>query len=336
MTIYDISQRAGVSIATVSRVINGSARVSPATRERVMRVIEESGYSPNVFARGLGLNSMKTIGVLCADCSDPYLAEATYALEQELSTNGYDMLLCCTGYELESKRKYLDVLLAKRVDAVILLGSHYIEQDDSNNDYIRVAAERVPIMMINGVIDAANVYCTMCDDRNAMSDVTEQLLRSGITDILYLYDAESYSGLAKRAGFCSAFEKVGRQVEPWQLCRYESRSHTVADIADLLFSVSESGVGFSAVVAADDRLAIGALKYAYRRGLSVPEQFCVIGYNNLDLATYCQPELTSVDNKLKPICEQCVASLMSLLNGKEVPNKTFFSHEIVKRDTTRF
>ena len=107
MNIYDISQLAGVSIATVSRVINGSDRVSARTRQKVLRVIEENGYTPNAFARGLGLNTMHSVGLLCADSSDPYLAQAVYNLEQELRLNGYDCLLCCTGYARETKEKYL-------------------------------------------------------------------------------------------------------------------------------------------------------------------------------------------------------------------------------------
>ena len=99
MNIYDVSRQAGVSIATVSRVLNGNAKVSEATRQKVLKVMEEMGYTPNVFARGLGLNTMQTVGIMCADSSDSYLATAIYYLEQELRNYDYDVLLCCTGYE---------------------------------------------------------------------------------------------------------------------------------------------------------------------------------------------------------------------------------------------
>ena len=142
MNIYDISQLAGVSIATVSRVINGSDRVSARTRQKVLRVIEENGYTPNAFARGLGLNTMHTVGLLCADSSDPYLAQAVYNLEQELRLNGYDCLLCCTGYARETKEKYLDLLLSKRVDGLIFVGSQFTESAPEDNEYIRRAARQ--------------------------------------------------------------------------------------------------------------------------------------------------------------------------------------------------
>ncbi len=97
MTIYDISKKSGVSIATVSRVINGKKGVSDATRRRVLSVMNEKGYTPNAFARGLGLRSIKTVGVMCMDVADIYLAAAVSSIERELRRRGYDSLLCCTG-----------------------------------------------------------------------------------------------------------------------------------------------------------------------------------------------------------------------------------------------
>ena len=110
MTIYDISEKAGVSIATVSRVLNGSNNVSEKTKKKVLNQYE---YTPNAFARGLGLNTMKTIGIMCADSSDPYLAKAIYYIEQKLRANGYDSILCCTGYDLDTKASSMNLLIKK-------------------------------------------------------------------------------------------------------------------------------------------------------------------------------------------------------------------------------
>lgn len=117
MNIYDISKKAGVSIATVSRVMNGSDKVSEKTRQKILDIMKETGYTPNAFARGLTFNTMKTIGLLCADCSDHFLATAISYLEKGFRANGYDCILCCTGYELKTKQSYLKLLLSKKVDA---------------------------------------------------------------------------------------------------------------------------------------------------------------------------------------------------------------------------
>ena len=108
MNIYDISEKAGVSIATVSRVLNHNSHVSPKTREKVLKVMRENGYVPNAFARGLGLNTMKTIGLLCPNAADPYLAQALAYLERAFSESGYNCLLACTGRELEAREKSVE------------------------------------------------------------------------------------------------------------------------------------------------------------------------------------------------------------------------------------
>jgi len=161
MTIYDISEKAGVSIATVSRVLNGSNNVSEKTKRKVLDVINQYEYTPNAFARGLGLNTMKTIGILCADSSDLYIAKAIYYVEQLLRSNGYDSILCCSGYDLENKKKSMNLLITKKVDGIILIGSTYILDKDDDNKYINDAAAQVPVMLLNAALDApmCTVFC---------------------------------------------------------------------------------------------------------------------------------------------------------------------------------
>ena len=172
MNIYDISQKAGVSIATVSRVLNGSEKVSEKTRKKVLAVMEENSYTPNAFARSLGLNSMHTVGILCSDSSDVYQAQAIYYLERELRKNSYASMLCCTGYELLEKQSYLNLLLSRNVDAVLLIGSHFIENSPEENRYILEAASKIPVFILNGELKGDNIYSILCDDYMALKDMT--------------------------------------------------------------------------------------------------------------------------------------------------------------------
>ena len=335
MNIYDVSKKAGVSIATVSRVINGNSYVSEKTKQKVLKVIEEYQYTPNAFARGLGLNSMHTVGIMCADSSDPYLASAIYYLEQALRQHGYDSLLCCTGYELSEKQKYLDLLLSKRTDAIILVGSNFVEADNTKNDYIRDAALQVPIMILNAALDGSNIYCTLCDDYHAVYDATNALIKNGLKNILYLYNSESYSSNKKMSGYLAAMDLLySDPTKKQELVHYINGD--LLEVKSYLTSLRKTGFNPDAIVASDDFLAIGALKYAKEHHINVPEELSIIGYNNSIVSLCCEPELTSIDNKLEALCANCVTSLMGVFNNQDVPLKTVYQAEIKKRGTTRF
>lgn len=336
MTIYDISKMAGVSIATVSRVLNGNTNVTPKTKKKVLDIIEQSGYTPNAFARGLGLNSMNTIGILCADSSDLYLAKAIYYIERNLRAGGYNSILCCTGYDLENKKDSLNLIISQKVDSVIMVGSSFIESEDFNNQYIRDAAQQVPIMLLNADFDCPNVYCTLCDDFRAMQEVALNLIDYGIKDILYLYNSKSYSGMRKLAGCQSAYLMRDLPLDKKYQQFYSGARDDIDGVCQFLNHLREKGLSFHAVIASEDILATAAMKYGRMNNLNIPQDLSIIGYNNSLLTICCEPELTSVDNRLESLCQQLVKTLIDTLNGNEMPQKTIFSGELMKRGTTAF
>lgn len=334
MTIYDISEKAGVSIATVSRVLNGSANVSEKTRQKVLDIIDRYGYTPNAFARGLGLNTMKTIGIMCADSSDLYLAKAIYYIEQKLRANDYNSILCCSGYELEGKQNSMNLLINQKVDGIVLVGSNYIYEQDADNRYIHDAALSVPVMLLNAALDAPNVYSVVSDDFTSMYEATNRMIASGVKDILYFYNSVSYSGKKKLSGYLTAMEE--QHLKPMQ--EFYRGSHE--DIPAMAGHLKKLDAGnpdscFHGVIAADDTLALAAVKYARETGRAIPGDLSVIGYNNSLLANCCEPELTSIDNKLETLCQHLIATLMGVLAGSEMPKKTVFSGELVTRGTTQ-
>lgn len=333
MNIYDVSEKAGVSIATVSRVLNGSPNVSDKTRKRVMKVMEELGYTPNIFARGLGLNTMKTIGIMCSDSSDPYLANAIYYLEQALRSHGYDAILCCTGYQLETKRSYFSLLSSKRVDAIILAGSKFVEMKPKENQYILDGARELPVMLVNGHLDGGNIFSTVCDDRSATREAAGLLIGQGRKRILYLYSSHSYSGMNKRRGIEDAFSQAGLPMPP-EYIRQCPKDLSVAQ--ELLAGLDASGLAFDAVMTSDDSLAVGAVKYAHAAGRHVPEDLSIIGYNNSILSRCTDPEITSIDTKVEALCNTTVTTLMGVFNGSNVPSKTIIAADLIKRATTNF
>ena len=331
MNIYDISEKAGVSIATVSRVLNGNSKVSQKTREKILEVMKETGYQPNVFARGLGLNTMNTIGVLCADSSDIVLSSAVYHTEQELHNYRYNALLCCTGYDYTEKEKYIQLLLSKRVDAVILVGSNFVAEEPEKNEYIIEAAKEVPVMIVNGYLDAPNVYCTVCDDRSIMQKVAGIFLKD-TEKILFMYRSLSYSSGQKLCGVQDAFETAGRE---WSEQKHMLYPGTIDEVRCRLKERWDAGERWDVIMTADDELAVAAYKFAIREGISVPEELQIAGYNNSKISICCDPEITSVDNHLDDSSRQAVRLLMQILKGEEVPKQTVISGDIIVRGTTK-
>lgn len=334
MNIYDIAKIAGVSIATVSRVVNGSDKVTEKTRQKVMSVIEEMDYTPNVFARGLGIDSMKTIGILCPNIADVFMATAISILEKNLYHYGYDCILGCSGYEKEEREQHIKLLLTKRIDALILVGSTYAGRSDKKEetDYLRETAAKIPVFLINGFVDGPNIYCSYCDDFQATYEVTSSYIREGRKRILFLSDSHSYSAKKKLAGYEAALKGAGYPIcEELKVYTYNN-IHLVRDML-----LAKKKLEFDSVLATEDGLAIGALKYAMARGLSVPEELSVTGYNNSQLSVGCEPELTSVENYLEQMCTDTIECMLKVLQGdQEVERKNEVRCKIIKRGTTRF
>lgn len=332
MNIYDVSKKADVSIATVSRVLNGNPNVSSKTRARVLSVMEELGYEPNVFARGLGLGTIRSVGIMCSDSSDPYLANAIYYLERELRANGYDSLLCCTGNSLETKRQYFQLLRSKKVDAIILVGSKFIEMNEEDNAYIIKASRSLPIMLVNGYLKGSNIYCTLCDDRTATAQAALSLLNSGCQDILYLYSSHSFSGLNKQKGYKDALAAHKIPIRESYIHKCEK---DVLSAQKLITRLAGEGLSFDAILTSDDTLAVGAVKYAHAAGIRIPEDLSIIGYNNSNYAVCTDPELTSIDSRVEPLCISTIHTLMDVFQGNNAANKTVIAAELIRRGTVK-
>lgn len=330
MNIYDISQKSGVSIATVSRVLNQSKNVSEKTRQKVLAVMAEEDYQPNAFARGLTLNTMQTVGLLCADSSDPYLGSAISYTEQALRAHSYDTLLCCTGYEAPQKEKCSDMMLARHVDALIFIGSNFVEPTEERNAYLYRAAAQVPVIILNGLLKGKNIYSVLCDDEEASYLAVQRLFKSGATHPLFLGRSMSFSNRRKQTGFEKACSQAGFPADASQLTQSKG---PVGEVCRML-SRHYREHPFDAVLATDDELAIGALKFARKAGIAVPGDLRIIGYNNSLLSICCQPELSSIDNRLQYLCGCAVSLLMELMEGKSVPEKIEVSAELILRDTT--
>ena len=333
MNIYDVAELAGVSIATVSRVINDSPNVAEKTKQRVREVMEENSYVPSGFSRGLGLNSMKTIGLICPNAADDYMAKAVARLEHSLRDCGYDCILCCSGYAYEDCQIAVSTLLRRRVDALVLIGSVYADDDPDAErmNYLREAAKQTPVFLINGWVRGENICCAVCDDFGAAYSAVTEMIRSGRRRILFLSDTDTVSTNLKRKGCQAALAEAG--LELWGDVNV-GLSNQINQTKEYLRKLP--GLEVDGIFAANDALAAGALKYAKSRGLSVPGGLCIIGYNNSELSVCCDPELSTIDSREDRLCQIAIDCLKLRLSGRPASGKVYAKGYLIRRGTTDF
>ena len=338
MNIYDIADKCGVSIATVSRVLNNNPNVSAATRAKILAVMEEENYTPSALARSLGSGAeaapaavsaapaVAGVGVLCANLCDPYYAEMIAALEELLRARQTPMLLRVIGNTPAEEQQSLNDMIAAGVTAILCIGPMRFETMEVSP--IATAAKQVPIILLDGYVEAENVFSITCDHRGAMAELVELLMRRQRRRILFLYNRSDHACQEKIEGYKAALERAGIPFDEALLLQVGNRPE---DVNACIKSLLIKRVSFDAVIGAEDGLALGAQKALQRTGLNMP----VIGFNNSLIARSATPELTSVDCNVEGMCARAVAVLDALAADKMTESQTVLPTHLVERDTFR-
>lgn len=328
MNIYDIAKKANVSIATVSRVINNSPKVSKKTREKVLAVIDNSSYAPSAIAQNLSMqNSLQNIGIICYNFEDLYYARAVSLLEKPLREKGYNIILVTTGDDAEQKAKSMGLLESKQVDALILIGSVFVSDKEDPRNLERLA-RKMPVLIINGKIRAENVYSFYCDDRAAVYAVASQVLDAE-PNVVYVSDAATYSAKMKINGFLAACAEHGYDGAPFVLSCASSPLCAKETFADFYRAHPQ----IRTVITSNDLVASGIIAAAREADLRIPEDLQIIGYNNSVLCECTYPTLTSIDNKVETICAEAIKTLTALFDGEKAQNDHKVHAELKVRST---
>lgn len=329
MNIYDVAKEAGVSIATVSRVLNSPTLVSEKTRKKVNDILSKHNYTPNAIARGLVVKSMKTVGVLTIDIRDTYYANVAYTIEHEFSKCGYTVILCNTGGDAEEKARYIKVLAEKKVDGMILVGSVF--NDRKIDKSVENIAQTIPVVSVNGYASAKNTFSIICDDASGVTSCVEHLYNLGHRKLVYLQDTDTFSAQSKVQGFLDGIKKFGLSPSECKVVNVEKGIDSAVAASDKLI---DSGFKFTALIAGEDISAIGAMNRLAALGKRIPEDVSIIGFNNSGMTRCCTPELTSVDNKMESMGVGAVRILSDVLEGRNVALKTVITPELIVRSST--
>ena len=331
VTITDVASRAAVSVATVSRVLNGNYPVAEPTRARVMRAVQDLGYVANAHARALIKSTSGTVGVILHDVSDPYFAEIVRGIQEVADRHGKLVVLCSSMRDPAREVTYIEMLRAQRVDAVILT-SGYVEDDD----FIMALHEQARGLRAQGCrLVTCGPYpmrapAVIPDNAGGAFRITSHLLQLGHRRIAHLAGPPSFSTTDDRLrGYEGALATFGLSIDPALLIAGDfSRDGAYESCLRLV----DSGVGFSAVFAANDIMAIGALAALRERSIDVPGDVSLVGFDDIPISRDLSPPLTTVAVPMAEIGRRAMQLTLEPEPVRDVPVR--IATEVVVREST--
>lgn len=334
VSMRDVAARAGVSVSTVSRVLNKGDYVDLATRERVQAAIDALGYRPNLLARSFRRNETRTIGLLVPDNTNPYFAGIARVIEQEGFAEGYSVILCNSDLSPSKQVAYIDVLIAKQVDGLILASPGLIPSGDGPTLVDRVLDSGTPCVLVDRDLGDLPIDQVLVDQRQGGHDAGAYLLGLGHRALACLLGPDDRSASAGRiAGFRQALAEAGITLAADAIARGNGRfDGGVAAMESLL----ANGADFTAVFAFNDLMAIGAINALYRHGRRAPVDVSVVGFDDILLASAVFPPLTTVAQPIREMGRQSVRLLLNRIADRDIPpSRIVMPTAFVERESCR-
>jgi LacI family transcriptional regulator len=328
--LLDIARHAGVSMATVSRVINNTAPVNERTRSRVLASLRALGYRSSL-ERGAEQSAQGLIALLITDILNPFFPEIVRGVEDDAGPSGLALLLCNTSEDPQRERQALRVLAEQKVEGIIACASRV-----SDEDLIALhARNNTPLVVINRRVDHASIPCILVDFEDAAYRAAKHLTRLGHTRIAYLAgDSRFKTSLARRRGIEQALREVGLDLRPeWCVNSFPNTEGGFQAMSGLL--AAATGVRPTAVITYNDIIALGALHAIRTHHLHIPEDISVVGCDGIAMAAHANPPLTTIDQPKYRMGQLAMQMLRRLIAGQPIPNGyTLMESPLVVREST--
>jgi LacI family asc operon transcriptional repressor len=328
-TILEVAKKAGVSKATVSRVLSGSGYVSPEKRELVDKAIAETGYRPNLLARNLATKTTQTIGLVVTNTlySGNYFSELMSQSARIMEENGRQLILADGKHTAEEEKAAIEFLLDLRCDGVIIYPRFLsIAQMDEI-----ISQHKQPILVINRRLRLNDSYCIFSDQHATSAAAVAHLIQLGHRDIAFITGSlDSPTGLERLSGYQSALAEQGLAVNNALIVEGKWNAQSGMAAVDALLA---GGHAFSAIVASNDEMAIGAMKRLAECQIPVPSAVSVIGFDDIPLAPYTIPSLSSMKMPVTEMIKETINRLVSMLDGGELSKRPTFPASLILRDS---
>ncbi|WP_282138924.1 catabolite control protein A [Rossellomorea aquimaris] len=330
VTIYDVAREANVSMATVSRVVNGNPNVKPATRKKVLEVIDRLGYRPNAVARGLASKKTTTVGVIIPDISNIFYAELARGIEDIATMYKYNIILSNSDQNAEKELHLLNTMLGKQVDGILFLGGHISEEHVQEFE-----RSPVPIVLAGAVEETNKVPSVNIDYKAASNDAVTELLEKGHKRIGFVSGPfhDTINMKFKLEGYREALAKAGVEYSDDLVVEGE---YTYDSGLEAWQKFSELEDKPTAIFVGNDETALGVVHGAQDQNVSIPDEVEVISFDNTRLALMVRPQLTSVVQPLYDIGAVAMRLLTKYMNKETVEESTVvLPHRIEHRNSTK-
>lgn len=330
VTIYDVAREANVSMATVSRVVNGNPNVKPTTRKKVLAVIDRLEYRPNAVARGLASKKTTTVGVIIPDISSIFYAELARGIEDIATMYKYNIILSNSDQNVNKELNLLNIMLGKQVDGIVFMGGNITEPL-----LAEFKRSPVPIVLAASIDETETVPSVNIDYHQAAFDAISLFIEAGHKNIAFaigpLHDPVNSNH--KLNGYKAALEKAGI---PYNEDYVIESDHTYESGVESWEKLSELEDRPTAVLAANDEVALGVIHGAQDQGIKIPEELEVISSDDTKLTLMVRPQLTSIVQPLYDIGAVAMRLLTKYMNKENVDESiVVLPHRIEKRGTTK-
>ncbi|MDR2471312.1 MAG: LacI family transcriptional regulator [Treponema sp.] len=336
VNIKDIARRAGMSPSTVSRVVNGKKHVNSEKREQILRLIEETGYVPNRAARSMVLQRSFTVGIVIPDTFNMFQRQLFSIIERHLDSFGYHTLFFFVKFNDSSEEDCLNRLKAEQPDGIIMI-------HEMRNPHFYEYIARTGIPAVTSTFNYPGLAAIHVNEEQASKDAVNHLIGLGHRRIMMISGDGFTFGRQRAEGF---FQALAEADIPWDENRVVFVRHYIPEFGMygmrelLLRDRGKNGGGprdFTALFAATDELAIGAIRVLSDEGVRVPEDVSVVGFDDIDIAKYMTPRLTTVSQPLAEIGENTALALHRQISGAGAPGleEQIVPYKLVIRESTR-
>ncbi|WP_010678450.1 catabolite control protein A [Bacillus timonensis] len=330
VTIYDVAREANVSMATVSRVVNGNPNVKPTTRKKVQEAIERLGYRPNAVARGLASKKTTTVGVIIPDISNIFYSELARGIEDIATMYKYNIILSNSDQNKDKEFHLLNTMLGKQVDGIVFMSGNVTQEHVEEFE-----KSPVPIVLAASVESSDTVPSVIIDSEQASYDAVTELANRGHKKIAFIIGPlnEPINAEKKLAGYKRALEDAGLSFNEEYV--YEG-DYTYDSGIEGFEKIHELADKPTAIFVGTDEMALGVIHSAQDLGYSIPNDIEVIGFDNTRLALMVRPQLTTVVQPMYDIGAVAMRLLTKLMNKENVEEQiVVLPHRIEYRNSTK-